>query len=866
MKHLKYITLMLLVVLSAACEQMQLPEANLEIKREKVTDITDQSAVIELEFYPIDATIQKVEAYYTDGLKKDMLPVSGFKYRVELSNLNSDTEYQVYYKVKNAFSSVIVKNFGVFRTAKKGTTNEDEVATPEYVDLGLSVKWATFNVGATKPEEYGDYFAWGETESKNTYSWSTYKWCNGSSTTLTKYCTSSSYGTVDNKNTLDLSDDAAAVNWGGSWRMPTDAELTELRTECTWAWATQNGVKGYKVTSKSNNRSIFLPTAGYRSGSLLNNASSSGNYWSSSLNPGSPGNAYLIDFPANSVALGYYARFYGQSVRPVYDSQSEQTTVPTVTTGTVTQITEITAMAAGTVTSDGGASVTERGVVYSTSTNPTTASNKVISGNGTGSFTCNLTGLQPNTTYYVRAYAVNSIGTSYGEQESFTTNEEVVATPEYVDLGLSVKWATFNVGATKPEEYGDYFAWGETESKNTYSWSTYKWCNGSSTTLTKYCTSSSYGTVDNKKTLELSDDAAYANWGGEWRTPTDAELTELRTQCTWTWTTQNGVNGYKVTGTNGNSIFLPAAGYRYSSSLGSAGSYGYYWSSTLEISSSSLALNVGFNYSYVSSYHYDRYFGRSVRPVYGPQKEDTNNETYFSVSDTKKVTFSKGNLQYHPANNQWRFAENQTDYIGDANSNCSSTYNGWLDLFGWSTIATNFGVSTSTSSSDYTGSFVDWGTNKIGADAPNTWRTLTAEEWSYLLNTRTNASSLKGVAQVNGVNGLILLPDHWKCPADITFKSGFYNDWRGEASGYGLHQTLTAEQWSKLESAGAVFLPAAGRRYGSDVNLVQESGYYWSATEDGGDGAYCIYFGSARVNWSFEFRYCISSVRLVKDL
>ena len=343
-------------------------------------------------------------------------------------------------------------------------------------------------------------------------------------------------------------------------------------------------------------------------------------------------------------------------------------------------------------------------------------------------------------------------------------------------------------------------------------------------------------------------------------------MTELRTQCTWTWTTQNGVNGYKVTGTNGNSIFLPAAGYRYSSSLGSAGSYGYYWSSTLEISSSSLALNVGFNYSYVSSYHYDRYFGRSVRPVYGPQKEDTNNETYFSVSDTKKVTFSKGNLQYHPANNQWRFAENQTDYIGDANSNCSSTYNGWLDLFGWSTIATNFGVSTSTSSSDYTGSFVDWGTNKIGADAPNTWRTLTYDEWIYLLDTRTNASSLKGVAQVNGVNGLILLPDHWKCPADITFKSGFYNDWRGEASGYGLHQTLTAEQWSKLESAGAVFLPAAGRRYGSDVNLVQESGYYWSATEDGGDGAYCIYFGSARVNWSFEFRYCISSVRLVKDL
>ena len=143
----------------------------------------------------------------------------------------------------------------------------------------------------------------------------------------------------------------------------------------------------------------------------------------------------------------------------------------------------------------------------------------------------------------------------------------------------------------------------------------------------------------------------------------------------------------------------------------------------------------------------------------------------FSVGEGKTVTFSKGNLQYHPANNEWRFAANQTDYIGDANSNCSSTYNGWLDLFGWSTSSTNFGVSTSTSSSDYSGSFVDWGTNQIGNDAPNTWRTLSSEEWNYLLNSRTNASSLKGIAQVNGVNGLILLPDNWTLPRGVKFTS-----------------------------------------------------------------------------------------------
>ena len=186
----------------------------------------------------------------------------------------------------------------------------------------------------------------------------------------------------------------------------------------------------------------------------------------------------------------------------------------------------------------------------------------------------------------------------------------------YVDLGLSVKWATCNVGASQPEEYGDYFAWGETSHKSTYDWNTYKWCNGSYTSLIKYCTDSDYGTVDNKKQLELSDDAARANWGGSWRMPTHDEFTELRTQCTWTWTTQNGVKGYKVTSkTNGRSIFLPAAGYRYGSSLSYAGSCGYYWSSSLYTGGLDYARYVGFDSSYVDWDYYDRTDGQSVRPV-----------------------------------------------------------------------------------------------------------------------------------------------------------------------------------------------------------------------------------------------------------
>ena len=192
----------------------------------------------------------------------------------------------------------------------------------EYVDLGLpsGTKWATMNVGADSPEDYGDYFAWGETESKSTYNWSTYKWCEGSYDTQTKYCTDSCYGTVDNKTTLDLSDDAAYVNWGSSWRMPTNAEQDELRNPSytTWTWTTQNGVKGYKVTSKINSNSIFLPAAGYRDSSDLYLAGSSGIYWSGSLDTSSSHYACNLYFYSDYASSSYSGRRdYGLSVRPV---------------------------------------------------------------------------------------------------------------------------------------------------------------------------------------------------------------------------------------------------------------------------------------------------------------------------------------------------------------------------------------------------------------------------------------------------------------------------------------------------------------------------------------------------------------------
>ena len=195
----------------------------------------------------------------------------------------------------------------------------------EYVDLGLSVKWATCNVGAVNCYDYGDYFAWGETEPYSTFgkpafNWSTYKYAVESEKEwkVTKYCTSTSNGTVDNLTTLEAEDDAAHVNWDGSWRIPTDAELTELRTKCSWTWTNQSGVKGYKITGPNGN-TIFLPAGGSHEEEYQANFGISGSYWSSSLNIQNSHHAYYLYFDSHDVERNDNGdrRYYGCSIRPV---------------------------------------------------------------------------------------------------------------------------------------------------------------------------------------------------------------------------------------------------------------------------------------------------------------------------------------------------------------------------------------------------------------------------------------------------------------------------------------------------------------------------------------------------------------------
>ena len=351
----------------------------------------------------------------------------------------------------------------------------------------------------------------------------------------------------------------------------------------------------------------------------------------------------------------------------------------------MTDIATVSATCGGNVTDDGGFVITSCGICWSTSQNPTISDNHTTNSTGIGIFTNSITGLNPYTTYYVRAYATNSKGTNYGEQKSFKTK-------------------------------------------------------------------------------------------------------------------------------------------------------------------------------------YDAPFG-AIAGV-------------FSVSSTKQVCFSRGNLQYQASTNIWRFAGHQWTYIGNSNTNIDANYSGWIDLFGWGTSGYNHGAvcyqpwSKSQTNSDYyaygsdsynlndqTGK-ADWGYNPIwnGEDTENKWRTLSKDEWVYIFNTRrTNSGMRYAKAIVNDINGVILLPDEWN--------SSYYslNNTNTSEASYNSN-TISKNDWNTyLEANGAVFLPAAGSRNGMDVDFIGSFGIYWSTTYYNSFHAFQIAFTDWSIDANYYRRETGSSVRLVCD-
>lgn len=290
----------------------------------------------------------------------------------------------------------------------------------------------------------------------------------------------------------------------------------------------------------------------------------------------------------------------------------------TVETRKVIDVTSNSAKVVCNVSDDGGAEVSLRGVCWDTICNPVIATaSSMGAGSGIGNYECEINGLNSNTTYYVRAYATNSVGVSYGEEVSFNTldgddgddsgSDSEIAGHEYVDLGLpsGLKWAICNVGAEKPEDYGDYFAWGEIETKSEYT---------ESNSLT-------HGKQMDDISGDVQYDVAAANWGGSWRMPTKDEMIELVSNCEWEWiliekNDYDSVKCYKGIGPNGNSVIFPVAGCYNGPSLISVGTGGLCWTSTPYDVMLNLAYEFYFNdYNAEVSYIGNRFIGQSVRPV-----------------------------------------------------------------------------------------------------------------------------------------------------------------------------------------------------------------------------------------------------------
>lgn len=513
----------------------------------------------------------------------DGRPEKRDSYIVRVQGLEEETTY--YYKAYAVFGGKFY-----FGEMKSFTTLKSGVSTEKLLDLGLSVKWAGWNVGASKPEDLGDYFPWGVTSAEENAS---YKWA-GEGGKLLKYNTRPELGAVDGKSVLELIDDAAAYNWEEKWRMPTENEKRELLTNTVQSKYTYKGVPGYIFTSKKNGVSIFFPASGYSKYAVVNGKGSITAFWTSTLfnsddRAASLACSHVIEngnfLPEASMIsdLGFYwetvttqrqnfYRFYGLPVRPVWDEHREKLVIPfSICLGSTSDITSSSAKLSGKIKDffrDGRtlSDLPEFGFCLrkGLDASPTVNDIKVICKASDGVqegkdfvYSKKVEGLEGDTDYKIAAYIISNGAPTYQSGYKFRTwfgslNPEL----KEVDLGLpsGLKWAGWNLGATKITELGTEYRWGDTR----VNVSDYKWWDRDKK-FTKYVLAGEekYGSpVDNLSVLEASDDAAVELWGDNWRTPTMGEIKELKENCTVKDLFYEGFRGLLLTGPNGKSLFF----------------------------------------------------------------------------------------------------------------------------------------------------------------------------------------------------------------------------------------------------------------------------------------------------------------------
>lgn len=576
--------------------------------------------------------------------------------------------------------------------------------------------------------------------------------------------------------------------------------------------------------------------------------------------------------PGKTYKVKAYAR---NSVCPAYGEEQTLTMEadpPTVQTLEVSNLGQNSAMGNGNVTNGGGAAITERGVCWSTSPMPDLNDSHAVSEEtpDIGTFTAMMNGLIPNTHYYVRAYAKNSAGKiGYGNDKDFTTLQSVSA-PTVITLEVTSPTQTTATGNGNVTDDGGSpitergVCWGTNHNPD---------LNGSYNS----CTTNGTGTYQVSMTGLTPGTTYYVRAYAR----NEAGLSYAENEVSFSTGTQQ----YTVTvsASTGGSAHVgsptgPTTGtftQGQSCTVYAVANSNYTFTNWTE---NGIVVSTQANYQF--TVYSNRILVANFNPIGGNAPQGAINGLFTINSSGDQVYFSKGNLQYigSASTPYWKFADNQWDVLGTTTGQNSTSQTVDRDLFGWGTSGYDHGAvcyqpwSTSQSNSDYYAygqitnklydqdGRADWGYNAInngGSQENSGWRTLTAGEWEYVFEYRSGASSKYGLGNVNGMNGIILLPDEWTLPPGLNFIWGYGTSW--------TTNNYTTEQWQQMEYNGAIFLPAAGYRNGMSVSNVEGRGYYWSASCSSSGGAYYAYFFNSSLNpQSSGYRYVGFSVRLVR--